>query len=225
MKTEEIAQRRLGAVAFLDVLGMRGIWQQDMNVLKRLHELIQKTIIESKEISDDYSNLAEFQKQKRGQEEITKIISISDTIAMFTAGDSEKSIEIQAKICAWLLEYALLQGLPLRGAISYGEYMVKDNIMIGYAVDEAASWHETTDWIGVVLSPSAQIKVNGNNLEAITEYKHIPFKIPERNLNMCVDWNVKNRIKLHDIIFSKGPHTPEIAPKYLNTLSFLDRNK
>jgi hypothetical protein len=37
MKTEENLGSELGAVAFLDVLGMRGIWQQDTNVLKKLH--------------------------------------------------------------------------------------------------------------------------------------------------------------------------------------------
>jgi hypothetical protein len=224
MKTEENLESELGAVAFLDVLGMRGIWQQDTNMLKKLHALIQETIKRSKEISDPYANTIEFQNPRRGQE-ITKVLSISDTIALFTTGNSEKTIEIQAKICAWLLEYALLQGIPLRGAISYGDYMLKDNITLGYAVDEAASWHEATDWIGVILSPSAQIRANGSELEAITDYAHIPFKQTEKNLTMCVDWDIKDKSKLHKVILSKGPHTPEIAPKYLNTLAFLNRNK
>ena len=224
MKIEKITEKEVGSVTFLDILGMKGIWQQDTNVLKKLHGLIQETRKRTKEISDPYADLIEFQRF-RGQEEITKILSISDTIAMFTPGDSEKSIEIQAKICAWLLEFALLQGIPLRGAISYGEYMIKDNIMLGYAVDEAASWHETTDWIGVVLSPSAQMKMKGKRVDAITTYNQIPFKKTERNLVMCVEWGVEDKDKLYEVISWKGPHTPEIAPKYLNTLAFLHRSK
>jgi hypothetical protein len=181
MTEEEEIAIKFGAVSFLDVLGMKGIWQQDDTALEKLHGLIQETIRKSEEISRDYLHFEEF----KGQEEITKVISISDTIAMFTPGDSEKTIEIQAKICSWLLGYALLQGIPLRGAISYGEYMTKENIMLGYAVDEAASWHETTDWIGVILSPSAHMKTKEKGLEAIIKYDHIPFKKTEKFEYVC----------------------------------------
>jgi hypothetical protein len=32
MKTKEMTEKELGAVAFLDVLGMKGIWQQDIKI-------------------------------------------------------------------------------------------------------------------------------------------------------------------------------------------------
>jgi hypothetical protein len=94
--------------------------------------------------------------------------------------------------------------------------------MLGYAVDEAASWHEATDWIGVILTPSAYIKVKDIRIEALTEYDKIPFKRSEKNLNKCVNWGYENTIELVDIISKKGPLIPEIAPKYLNTLAFLE---
>lgn len=31
--------------------------------------------------------------------------------------------------------------------------------------------------------------------------------------------------ELEEIILAKGPHMPEVAPKYLNTLEFLHRDK
>lgn len=74
------------------------------------------------------------------------------------------------------MPYALEQELPLRGAISYGQYSIKDNIMLGYVVDEAASWHESTDWIGVILTPSAQMITRDKELKSITTYDKIPFK-------------------------------------------------
>jgi hypothetical protein len=214
-----LPQRENGAVTLLDVLGWKGIWQQDSAALDTLHGLILETKKKAEAFSTQYSDIPEF----RGKSEITNILSISDTIAMFTTGSAEKTIEIQAEICAWLLEYALSQKIPLRGAISYGKYMIKENIMLGYAVDEAASWYEATDWIGVILTPSAQISIRNKTLPHIITYSQIPFKIKERNLVQCVDWKFGDETMLYDVIIGKGPHTPEIAPKYLNTLAFLDR--
>ena len=210
-----------GAVTFLDVLGWKGIWQQEASALDTLHGLVQETITKADEISAEYSNVNEF----RGKKDITKVISISDTIAMFTTGPAKPTIEIHARVCAWLLEYALKQKIPMRGAISYGEYMVKDNIMLGYAVDEAASWHESTNWIGVVLSPTAEMRTRKENISAVTIYAKIPYKNRIERLSKCVDWSYQNDDELYDIIYSKGPHSPEIAPKYLNTLQFLERER
>ena len=95
--------------------------------------------------------------------------------------------------------------------------------MLGYAVDEAASWHEVTDWIGVALTPSAYFKIKESHLKSICIYNAIPFKRPEKNLTLCVDWSYSDLKGLMKIIDRKGPHVPEIAPKYLNTLAFLGR--
>ena len=209
-----------GAVTFLDVLGWKGIWQQNESAIEGLYSLVQWTNKTAEKISQEYCNIPEL----RGKSEITKVLSISDTIVLFTAGPYKTAIEIQARICSELLPYALGQELPLRGAISYGEYSVRDNIMLGYAVDEAASWHETTDWIGVILTPSAQMRFQQDNCMSIARYDCIPFKRAERTLNMCVDWSFSDRNRLDAVITKKGPHTPEIAPKYLNTLAYLNRS-
>ena len=218
--TEKINTER-GSVCFIDVLGWKGIWQQNTTAIDTLHSLVEMTKEKAEEISQEYADEKEF----RGKSEITKVLSISDTIALFTSGATEKAIEVQARICAWLLEYALKQEIPLRGAICYGEYSVKDNIMLGYAVDEAASWHETTDWIGVILTPSACFKVNEQHINSICAYQAIPFKKAEKNLTLCVDWSFSSMDELMRIIIKKGPHIPEIAPKYLNTLAFLKRDQ
>jgi hypothetical protein len=216
MPDQSISER--GAVTFLDVLGWKGIWQQDASALDALHGLIRETIRFASELSNEYTAMVEF----RGKKDITKIISISDTIAIFTTGSAKYTIEIHSRICAWMLEYAIKQRIPLRGAISYGEYMTKDNIMLGYAVDEAAGWYESTNWVGVILSPSAAMRVRNEDLMAVTTYDHIPFKNNIKYLNKCVDWNFDDLKELYEIIYSKGPHSPEIAPKYLNTLHFLE---
>lgn len=213
---------QFGAVTFLDVLGWKGIWQENRSMVESLHSLIIKTREKADEITLEY---IEEHRDLRGKEEVTTVLSISDTIAIFTAAQPIVAIEIQARICSWLLEYAIGQSIPLRGAISYGEYSIKDNIMLGYAVDEAASWHETTDWIGVVITPSAKFQINELEVKKMIQYDYIPFKKPIKSLNLCVDWEYEDKNDLLKIIQKKGPHIPEIAPKYLNTLAFIDWNK
>ena len=183
-----------------------------------LYTLIQETKNKARDISLSFIS----EEGDRGK--VTMVLSISDTIALFTSGEASTAIQTQAEICSWLIPHALEMELPLRGAISYGTYSVKENIMLGYAVDEAASWHETTDWIGVVLAPSAQMRYSGTISAPFAKYAAIPFKKPEKNLMICVDWTYPDKESLYRIIEGKGPLVPDIAAKYLNTIAFLDRN-
>lgn len=207
-----------GAVTFLDVLGWKGIWQQNSIAIETLYALVQKVEDIAKEVSSGYQN----EQELRGKTEITQVVSISDTIAIFTSATPKLAIKIQSEICSKVLPEAMSQELPLRGAISYGEYSIKDNIMLGYAVDEAASWHESTDWIGVVLTPSAYINVKDEKIDSIKVYDKIPYKKPMKKPDICVKWEYKNKDELIAIINKKGPLVPDIAPKYLNTLTFLE---
>lgn len=195
-----------GAVTFLDVLGWKGIWQENRMAIDSLHSLIIETRRKAEVITNEYMD----RKELRGKQNITSVLSISDTIAIFTSASAEIAIEIHARICSWLLEYALGQSIPLRGAISYGDYSIKDNIMLGYAVDEAASWHETTDWIGVVISPSAKFQIDSLYLRSIVKNKLIPFKKPVKNLDLCVDWSYQDKNELLQIIQKKGHIYPKL---------------
>lgn len=198
-KDKNEAKTELGAVAFLDVLGWKGIWQENRMAIDSLHSLIIETRKKATIISLEY---AEKHSELRGKT-ITSVLSISDTIAIFTSAPPIVAVEIQARICSWLLEYGISQRIPLRGAISYGEYSIKDNIMLGYAVDEAASWHETTDWIGVVITPSAKFHIDGERLNCITKYCNIPYKKSVKNMDLCIDWKYEDKTELLKIIQKK----------------------
>lgn len=210
-----------GAVTFLDVLGWKGIWQLNTSAVEKLQSLVRELDKKAEEITNMYS---EKDTNLRGKSKPTVVLSISDTIAVFTSAKPEVAIKIHSEICSWALEYALDLELPLRGAISYGQYTIADNIMLGYAVDESASWHESTEWIGVVLTPSAQIELpeERNGYDCIVQYDRIPFKAAIGHLSHCVRWNFENKKRLYEVIKSKGPLVPGIAQKYLNTLSFFD---
>ena len=175
-----------GAVTFLDVLGWKGIWERNQFAINKLQSFVYEMQKKAQEVSEKYMD----DPSLRGKSNPTEVLSISDTIAIFTSASPQAAIGIHAELCSWALSYSLEQELPLRGAISYGEYSIADNIMLGYAVDE---------------------------------YNNIPFKRSMKTLNLCVKWSFGDEKVLYDIIQKKGPHIPEIAPKYLNTLEFLQR--
>lgn len=215
-----------GAVTFLDVLGWKGIWQKDKKALSKLKDIVR----ESSNIADEYTKklnkkYAQLYVNKDTVE--TKVVSISDTIVLLSIAEAEvkDTIELHAQICSRIIEYALSRGIPLRGAISYGKFNESDRIMVGPAIDEAAAWHESTDWIGVVLTPTAQFYLENILIKNVITYKNIPFKKGIRGLNKCVSWDFKDKERLNELFIDKGPHMQEIAPKYLNTIEYLNRDK
>lgn len=101
------------------------------------------------------------------------IISLSDTIAVSVpvpkteSADSENeemkkafSIEAACLITVKILDLFIRDepALTLRGCISYGEHLVRDNFIVGPAVDEAAEQQDLAEGAFVWLYPDAAQK-------------------------------------------------------------------
>ncbi len=214
---------KYGAVTFLDVLGWKGKWRDNKEAIDLLKGLIDFTKEQSEMIHESVTSSPSRQEYEmlRGRMN-TEILSISDTIVLFTEGPALSTLDIHGQICKKLLPESLKNELPLRGASAYGEFSRDGNIMIGPAIDEAASWHEATNWIGVHLTPSALYELKGEELSVWEKYDKIPFKRKISGLERCINWELKEE-DVYDIFNKMGPHVPEIAEKYLNTHKFLSR--
>lgn len=227
MKTDNTdiskTQFKKGIVTFLDVLGWKGLWQSNKEAVRHLGNIVQATKNKASKLVYSYNKKGHAQNVLYKDIKI-KVISISDTIVLLTESESVDAVSFHAQLCAWILEYALNKRFPLRGAISYGEFNESKNIMLGPAIDEAAAWHESTDWIGVILTPSAQMYLKDKKLPFLERYNEIPFKKTNKTLHLCVNWSFENEEILYNIFLEKGPHMPDVSPKYMNTLKFLNRN-
>jgi hypothetical protein len=202
-----------GAVTFLDVLGWKGIWLR--NDHKEVVRLLESLVRMAERIADE---------ELRGKTSAlpVRVLSISDTIVLLTEGDVAAVVPIHGLICKALISESVRSGIPVRGATSHGQFYASEGtILVGPAVDEAASWHEALDWIGVVLTPSA-------------EYKHSPVppwhryaKAPIKGLGSralwCVDWSDAwaDEGAIKQLFSQAGPLDVAIAPKYMNTMDFL----
>ena len=210
-----------GAVTFLDVLGWKGIWEKRSDALDTLFTFIGEIKAISDKITTTYGSTESSMRAAQ-----TTVLSISDTIAIFTPSpkhtDPIHTLQIHAEICKFIIPESIKRSIPVRGATSFGKFSTKEAIMIGPAIDEAASWHEAHDWIGVTLTPSANFKINRKT--AIGWRTHQPpYKNKGFGKTGCVEWEFNETGKsIEEYFYEMGPHIPEIAAKYSNTLQYLD---
>lgn len=208
-----------GVVTFLDVLGWKGVYDRKRDAIPSLTRLI-----------DGVRSRAEESRRGRllGKVEVK---SISDTIAIFTYCSEKEivaAIEIHGELCQWLIPESIDSEIPVRGATAFGGFELGESIFVGKAIDEAASWHEESDWIGVHLTPSAEYVFKRNRTNSVWS----PFTPPNKTRLVwkphCVDWTKdwSNRDQRIEEIKGKfrrlGPIVPELAGKFTNTLSFVD---
>ena len=151
-----------------------------------------------------------------------RVLTISDTIVLLTRGDAAEVLPVHGLICKELVSESLRMGIPLRGATSHGEFSASEGtILVGPAVDEAASWHEALDWIGVVMTPSAEYKCEPS--APWCQYAKAPVKGLGSRTLWCVDWGEKwaDDTEIRKLFSEVGPMDTAIAVKYMNTLDFL----
>jgi hypothetical protein len=208
-----------GIVTFLDVLGWKGVYDRQANAVDSLKRLV-----------DSVRRNAERMRGRINSD--VNVQSISDTIAIFTVcGDKEisKAIEIHGELCQWLIPESIQAALPMRGATAYGNFEISENIFVGKAVDEAASWHEQGNWIGVNLTPSAEFVFSKSGSRSAWVPYAAPIKTSMKWEPHCVNWlndwtDLKGEKEMVRGKFrSMGPIVPEIAPKFINTLAFIDK--
>jgi hypothetical protein len=184
-----------GAVTFLDVLGWKGIWQRSVNAIDQLLKIID----EGQNYIGRINNLDTL---KSGQSNVfkgtsMKILSISDTLVLYSTGDPDKTLRFHAAVTAYLISKSIELGIPLRGATGYGEYSIKESIMIGPVIDEVASWYEIANWIGVIQVPSATFLLESSpkyftSDEFRSDDFYIPYRVPLKNYPgmklLCSNW-------------------------------------
>lgn len=205
-----------GVVTFLDVLGWRGIYNRQSDAIGKLTAIIADGRKKSK-------------KWRGSNVQNIEIKSISDTIAIFTFCSNEQimpTIEAHGELCASLIRQSITAGIPVRGATAFGDFEINDNIFVGKAVDEAASWHEQSDWIGVHLTPSADYVFESDANSYWARYTP-PCKTRQDWQPYCVDWTKdweSPHKEIQDIKFTfrqLGPIVPEISVKFNNTLRYI----
>ena len=101
----------------------------------------------------------------------------SDTFMIFSEKCTRREFDnVQTAARKFFVRF-LLEGIPVRGAISYGGLYTqkRKNIFIGEALIEAYEYGEKQDWLGLLLSPSIS-RCFGGLPEPLRELYRSPHK-------------------------------------------------
>jgi hypothetical protein len=152
-----------GFFGIFDVLGYSKMIES--NDLDSLIEIYKRTL---GVLDDKVLCLGDFDKSLLATLKGPKSFAFSDTIVLYQDlsnmpnGPIENgtSIFFLGKVCH-LLRQAFELGIPLRGAVSYGEYYIQEDkgCFIGYPIIEAHNEESKQNWSGATLCKSAWDKL------------------------------------------------------------------
>ena len=193
-------QKLQGYLIYADILGWKGIWKKQNKL-------------------DDTANLLFFIKNILEKEFETfkdkhNINLISDTFIIYS-----ENFQMSNKLSKKLIELCLENDLVIRGAVSYGECYNKDTVYVGPAVDEAASWHDEGEEIGIFYTPSARLSIQDK-----TNFKNFnllkgDIKLKSGKLEtFFINWyNDKTKEKFYELFNMIDKTSIKVYLKYLNT--------
>lgn len=144
---------KTGAIAFLDILGFKGIWQyrQESKVLEILlavPELVKQTY-KAPPPDTGWPPSSE-----------PEITLLSDTVVVNLESEYPQTLVLMCTIINRILHHFLKHHMFARGAIGWGRYTQNGAVFLGPAVDDVAMWYEAANWIGVITTPRTNYMVD-----------------------------------------------------------------
>ena len=151
-----------GIVLYLDVLGVRGYSQVETKehlvpMLQALKESYDGII---NELLVPFSNLLKLVPDFRSSQPL--MVSFGDSIIVYW----DIGVDNRSKMClpyfAKVLPLVMMTGINLelrmRGSVAFGKFIVVPDehgqSVLGDAVNDAATWHDKADWLGIALTPT-----------------------------------------------------------------------
>ena len=108
--------------------------------------------------------------------------NFSDSIIIFSSGDKREDLHRMLIMASQFFAYALNKCVPLRGAISFGEFYLnlEKNLFCGPPLIEAYEIGENAQWSGIVVSESFAAKYKENPLRSSDQEVVIKYPIPTK---------------------------------------------
>ena len=222
-----------GAVAFLDILGFKGIWatKSEQDILDLLLPVPQVATARYKEPGETWPS-----------SQPPEVTILSDTIVVTVESENASGLLLLCNIICEIYTHLLHKRMFARGAITWGQFTQSGSVFLGPAIDDAAAWHEQADWIGVIATPKAsyyidrlgnrQFKSGDTSIDPFFKYD-VPLKNGGTiNLNafnwpgfLQVGYKDKPESGIEKTLvgcFSEqAPFGADVHRKYENTLKFV----
>ena len=147
-----------GFFGFFDILGYK-----HLNANNELNDLIQIFDELILDVDKEAVTMSGLDKDQRffPQPKVETLV-FSDTIILYQVEPSKHSMIGVPQILyksSLLLRIAFERGIPIRGAISYGEYYIHKRCYLGKPVIEAYEQEKSQKWSGAILCKSAEEQI------------------------------------------------------------------
>lgn len=204
-----------GYLGYFDILGFKKMIER--NNLREISSIIDRVIYES--INMAISIGGGDPEQTLIKKKI-KYFIFSDTIILYETNeenlplskikgeDDDKWQDIRLHsfylIAAILMRSAFENGIPLRGAISYGEYCYNETNIFGQPLIEASDEeYKRYNWSGCVLCESAEEKYGDHTSEFINDDYFVLYKYDKVPTKRCT--SKKKTVVRWDDVLTKSP--------------------
>lgn len=189
-------------VSMFDILGFSSLlWEEDLEKIKDYMIGIEKLtdsnsdgVRSSGNVTDEFGNVLGKLIKGDSENKLVEYKFAFDTMIYYTVEDEEKDFYNIIVITAKLLAYSyFLIGLPIRGAISYGELYVDDKNIFGKSLIDAHKYEAKQEWSGCILSPELINRFKDTNVfskmcmdNLLLEYE-VPIKVRDKKGCMKIE--------------------------------------
>jgi len=142
-------------VALLDILGAR---THDIEVTKRvfaqtedLRDIIETCLAEMQKPIDESNDQAGTSGTRLPAPEYRRF---GDTVLLlWHVGQEHRYLPFVGHVLSNIFVEALHRGIPLRGALGYGDVAYDKEVAVGPAISDVAEWYDEADTVGVLVTP------------------------------------------------------------------------
>ena len=211
-------------LGYFDLLGVKQLYQERSHIA--IFVALSSTIEKFKDHATAWENIGR--------------AWFSDTFIVYAVDDSAESFVAIDNISRWFFYFLITGGIPVRGAISCDAFYVdtENDLYFGEALMEAYEYGEAQDWIGLLLCPSAEERLEQLGLPAKNRLNYAYTDIPynkrsshlDQNLPACIlgNWvsvNYQNPVIERLSQMKERILDENIRSKYDRAIAFIQQNK
>lgn len=233
-----MAHDHLRFVAHIDILGMSSIVDRDADAAWK----VLSDLVDVRDRTGNYELEFLDINERVSIAQTIKAVTFSDTIVLFTKGDTDTELRCMIILVVELLHKAMCSCVPVRIGLSYGTFYfnIEKSMYAGPALVEAYRIGESAQWIGITLAKSIEERVMHLDMKSGSSKLIVPWKLPLKNGNkqcFVINWpavvahdftvtppiSIKQFYQGFESTFgalSKLP--PDVQVKYENTVEFIN---
>lgn len=124
--------------------------------------------------------IEEFERKRNPNGHFVERVWFSDSFILYSQGASERDFSPLEQISRHFFLSLIQKEIPVRGALACGEVYAdkENNIIFGKGLIEAYKYAENQDWIGLILTPSAVLRMEEIGLPASKRPYYAKWPMP-----------------------------------------------